>query len=80
MPKFSEAQNERIADAAQRVAHQSDIVKRLESEAQLCKDNLKVAKTEMQFALNDLQAATQDALSGKEMLPNLFAQRNAKEK
>ncbi len=33
--------------------------------------------TEMEFAQNSLRSATQDALAGKEELPNLFRGREA---
>lgn len=73
MPSFSPAQSARINEAATRIAHQRSIIVRLEGELEIAKQNLKSAKTEMEFALNELADATQSALAGKEPLPNLFA-------
>lgn len=72
MKNVSPAQQHRIAEVLKKITAYRAHVLRMESELQLCKDNLKLAKHELEFAYSDLDSITQEALAGFEPLPNIF--------
>lgn len=78
MNDFSSLQSRRIAEKSTDILRRRQVVQRIEGELVITKENLKIARQELQFAYNDLDNITADALSGKEPLPNLIDHLSAK--
>lgn len=74
MRKFSEAQSNEITQQALRVRQSTAAVERLTLEAETAKENLKLAKKQLETEVLLLNSATADALAGKEPIPNLLDQ------
>lgn len=72
MKDFSPAQSKRITEVSIEIANRRAVVERMQGELEILRENLKIAKQELQFAYSDLDSTTIDALSGKEPLPNIF--------
>ncbi len=77
MREFSATQSNRIAQASMEISRRRGIVERTNEELDTVKENVKVAKQELESAYRALDAITMDAASGIEPLPNLFSVNSA---
>jgi hypothetical protein len=72
MREFSATQSNRIAQASMEISRRRSVVERIADELDASKENMKMAKQELESAYRALDALTMDAASGIEPLPNLF--------
>jgi len=70
--EFSATQSNRIAETSMEISRRRAIVERNEDELDVAKENLKMARQDLEAAYRSLDEITLDAASGKEPLPNLF--------
>ena len=80
MKDFSPAQSKRISETSQEIVRLRLAVQRIEGELFITKENLKIARQELESAYIDLENITNDALAGKEPLPNMFEERTSRGK
>ena len=61
-----------MTEASLEISRRRLVVARIEGELAIVKENLSIARQELKFAYDDLEGITNDALAGKELLPNMF--------
>ncbi len=67
---MSKITNDMLLSRAQTLRAKRQTVTRLEDELQIAKDNLKLAKTELHFAINNVCDIAEDATKGVQPLFN----------
>lgn len=80
MRDISPIQAKRMAEASQEISRKRLVVDRIEGDLSIMKENLKIARQELEFAYIELDTITNDALAGKEPLPNMFEDRPSRGK
>jgi hypothetical protein len=73
MREFSATQSSRIAETSMEISRRRAIVERSHDELDAAKENLKMARQDLEAAYRSLDEITLDAASGKEPFPNLFS-------